>query len=112
MASFYADENFPLQVVEALRRLGHDVLTAHEAGQANRAIRDEEVVEFAGAHGRAVLTLNRWQFIGLHSHRSDHAGIVVCTPDPDVERQAARISEAVRDAPTLRGLLFRINRPG
>lgn len=31
MAAFYADENFPAQVTEALRLLGHDVLTAYEA---------------------------------------------------------------------------------
>ena len=47
MASLYADENFPLQAVETLRRLGHDVLTALDAGQANRAIADDEVLEFA-----------------------------------------------------------------
>lgn len=32
MARLYANENFPLPVVEVLRRLGHDVLTAGEAG--------------------------------------------------------------------------------
>jgi hypothetical protein len=31
VAAFYADENYPLPVVEALRRLGHDVLTAFGA---------------------------------------------------------------------------------
>ena len=29
----YADENFPLPVVEELRRLGHDVLTVQEDGR-------------------------------------------------------------------------------
>ena len=58
MAAFYADENFPLPVVEALRRLG--------------------------------LTLNRWEFIGLHAQLPRHAGIVVCTQDPDVERTLRR----------------------
>ena len=29
MAQIYADENFPLPAVEALRTLGHDVLTSH-----------------------------------------------------------------------------------
>jgi Domain of unknown function (DUF5615) len=29
----YADENFPLPVVEELRRMGHDVLTAQEDGR-------------------------------------------------------------------------------
>jgi hypothetical protein len=28
VAAFYADENFPIPTVEALRQLGHDVLTA------------------------------------------------------------------------------------
>jgi hypothetical protein len=36
--SLYADENFPLRVVEELRRLGHNVLTALEDGKANKAI--------------------------------------------------------------------------
>jgi hypothetical protein len=31
MASFYADEQFPFQVVELLRNFGHDVLTVQEA---------------------------------------------------------------------------------
>lgn len=43
MGAFYADENFPLPTVEALRRLGHDVLTTHEAGQANQRIKDDAV---------------------------------------------------------------------
>ncbi len=45
MAAFYADESFPLAAVDALRRLGHDVLTAFEAGQANQRIPDEAVLE-------------------------------------------------------------------
>jgi|688.fasta_scaffold54100_4 hypothetical protein len=32
MASFYADEQFPFQVVELLRNFEHDVLTVQEAG--------------------------------------------------------------------------------
>ena len=34
MARLYADENFALPVVLALRRLGHDVLTTHDAGKS------------------------------------------------------------------------------
>ena len=111
MAAFYADENFPLPVVEALRRLGHDVLTAFEAGQANERVPDDAVVEFAALSGRAVLTLNRWEFIGLHARLPRHAGIVVCTHDPDVERQAAAIDAAVRSVAALQGCLLRIDRP-
>ena len=36
MARFFSDENVPLEVVRVLRSLGHDVLTAFEAGQATR----------------------------------------------------------------------------
>ena len=111
MASLYADENFPLEVVEALRGLGHDVLTAVEAGQANQAIRDDAVVEFATGLGRAVLTINRWDFVQLHSRMPRHAGIVVCTQDADIDRQGAAIDAAVRDVVSLEGVLLRINRP-
>jgi Domain of unknown function (DUF5615) len=34
VAGFYADENFRYPVVEALRRLGHDVLTCQEGDLA------------------------------------------------------------------------------
>jgi len=111
VAAFYADENFPLQAVEALRRLGHDVLTAFEAAQANQRIPDDAVLEFATRSGRAVLTLNRWEFIGLHARLPRHAGIAVCTEDPDVDRLAAAIDAAVRSTGSLQGTLIRINRP-
>ncbi len=48
MAALYADESFPLPVIEALRRRGHDVLTALEAGQANQKITDQAVLVLAG----------------------------------------------------------------
>jgi hypothetical protein len=35
MARLYSNEHFPFPVVEELRRLGHDVLTIQETGQAN-----------------------------------------------------------------------------
>ena len=111
MAAFYADENFPLPVVEALRRLGHDVLTAFEAGQANQRIPDDAVLDFATRCGRAVLTLNRWDFIGLHSRSQRHSGIAVCTGDSDVDRLAGAIDAAVRSTPSLSGALVRVNRP-
>jgi hypothetical protein len=43
---FYADENFPLDTVVELRRLGHDVLTALEDERANQKIPDEKVLDF------------------------------------------------------------------
>lgn len=107
----YANENFPRPVVEELRRLGHDVLTIQETGQGERAVPDVEVLTFATRDGRAVLTLNRKDFIQLHRSSSEHAGIVVCTFDPDFDGQAQRIHEAVEAYPKLAGELVRVNRP-
>jgi hypothetical protein len=111
MASFYANENFPRRTVEALRVLGHDVLTTQEAGNAGQAIPDEEVLSFATRAGRAVLTLNRRDFIRLHKRGVTHAGIIVCTEDMDTAGQAARVHDAVASLSSLAGQLVRVNRP-
>ena len=68
-------------------------------------------MEFAAQSDRAVLTLNRREFIGLHARLRRHAGIVVCTQDPEAQRQAAAIDSAVRGIASLQGSLIRINRP-
>lgn len=111
MAAFYADENFPIPVIEILRRAGHDVLTALDAGQANQRIPDEKVLEFAAQLGRCVLTQDRWDFTRLHG-RHRHAGIVACTQDDDDNRLAAAIDAAVRQADPTSGVLIRVNRGG
>lgn len=67
MARLYANENFPLPVVEELRRLGHNVLTIHETGKATASVSDENVLAFANDEDRAILTLNRKHFIRLHN---------------------------------------------
>jgi hypothetical protein len=55
MAAFYANENFPLPVVEELRRLGHDVVTTTDAGKSGSAVPDEAVLDYAVHNGRALL---------------------------------------------------------
>ena len=110
MARLYADEDFPLPVVKALRVLGHDVRTALDAGQANAGVPDSDVLAFATADGRAVLTLNRKHFIRLHRTIGSHAGLIVCTFDADHVGQAGRITAAVAGLPSLAGLLIRVNR--
>lgn len=111
MASIYVNENFPLQVVKALREKGHDLLTTQEAGQAGRSVADREVLAFAVANNRAVLTLNRRDFIRLHMQDPEHYGIIVCTQDPNTDRQAERIHQAIQDNEPLRRKLIRVNRP-
>lgn len=111
MARLYADENFPLPVVLQLRTFGHDVLTAQEAGQSGRSVPDDEVLRFASAQARSVVTLNRRHFIKLHSQLPSHAGIIVCTYDPDVSGQAGRVDAEIQKATQLAGSLLRVNRP-
>jgi predicted nuclease of predicted toxin-antitoxin system len=111
MARLYTNENFPIPVVEELRRWGHDVLTVQEAGNAGQAIPDEAVLAFAVAEDRALVTLNRKHFLRLHAQDSSHPGIVVCTFDPDFVRQALRIHEALGEQAELAGQVVRVNRP-
>ena len=111
MARFYADDDFPRQVADALRELGQDVLTANESGRANQRIPDQAVLDFAAHLERALLSVNRNDFIHRYATYSGHAGIIVCTQDADTEGQALRIHEAVLPFATLKARLIRLNRP-
>ncbi len=110
MAHLYANENFPHPVVEELRRLGHGVLTTLDAGHAGKALPDEAVLALAVAEKRVLITLNRKHFIRLHSLRSDHYGIIVCSFDPDFAAQARRIHDSLEASGPLEGKLIRVNR--
>jgi predicted nuclease of predicted toxin-antitoxin system len=110
MARLYADEQFPRIVSELLRTMEHNVLTVQEAGKANQKIPDDEVLSFATAENRAVLTLNRQDFIRLHRINSNHTGIIVSTNDADRPRMAARIDAAIANK-SLCGELIRVVRP-
>ena len=111
MARLYANENFPLPVVEELRRLGHDVLTIQETGQAGQALSDEGVLASAGTQGRMLLTFNRKHFIRLHQQQHDHCGIIACTVDADFIGLAHRIHQALETQRQVSRPLLRVNRP-
>lgn len=111
MARLYANENFPLPVVEGLRRLGHNVLTTRETGKAGQRIPDKDVLEFATTNGRAVVTLNRRDFIRLHEQGIEHTGIVVCTDTRNFDAQARRIHAAIESVTEWNDLLIRVNQP-
>ncbi len=107
----YADENFPMPIVVALRHLGHDVVTTLESGKAGQAIPDEDVLIFSTESQRALLTFNRKDFIQLHQKMPHHAGIIVCTVDNDFQGLAKRIDETLSNISDIKGQLIRINRP-
>jgi len=67
MARFCTNENFPVQVVAELRRLGHDVVTSLDAGNANSATPDAEVLH------RDYLLFYRGQEL-QHRNRAGGAG--------------------------------------
>jgi Domain of unknown function (DUF5615) len=113
VARFYSNENIALQVVMELRRLGHDVVTSREAGKANAAIPDPEVLAFAAAEDRILLSHNLRHFLQLpHCRTERHGGIVLCTFDPDFSGQARRIHESIAASAELTDQLVRVNRPG
>jgi predicted nuclease of predicted toxin-antitoxin system len=95
MARFYADEQFPRLTSEKLRLLGHDVLTVQEAGKVNQRISDPDVLAYAIADDRVVLTLNRYDFINLHKSTPIHKGVIICSENPNFIRLAEKIHEAV-----------------
>jgi predicted nuclease of predicted toxin-antitoxin system len=111
MARLYMDEQFPKVVSELLRSMGHDVLTVQEAGNGNLGIPDEDVLSFAISDNRAVVTLNRYDFIRLHRADSQHCGIVVCTNDNDRPKMANLLDRAISAQESLKGELIRVVRP-
>lgn len=124
MARLYANECFSQAIVNALRDLGHDVLTSLEAGNANQQQPDESVLDYATANHRAVITANRKDFIRLHKRRNGaHQGIIVVKIDEqECKRNAAEIEatgqridraidETLREDETLVGQLIRVKRP-
>ena len=110
-ARLYANENFPVPAVLRLRQFGHDVLTTLEAGKAEQAISDPEVLRFAHQHTRAVITFNRKDFVRLHQLSDEHSGIIVCSFDADFMALAERVHQALLPLDTLAKQLIRVNRP-
>jgi predicted nuclease of predicted toxin-antitoxin system len=110
LARLFADENFPNPTVERLRQLGHDVLTVADVDLAGRGIPDEEVLAFAHADGRAVLTHNRKHFRSLHNAGRPHSGMVLCTEDTDFGSLATRVDWALAQVIPLTGQVIRVTR--
>lgn len=71
---------------------------------------DSQVLKLATEHKRAIVTLNRRDFIGLHMRDPNHAGIIVCSEDNNHAALAARINQALNDIPDLTSKLIRVNK--
>ena len=105
----YADEDFTFPVVEELRLLGHDVVTAQE--DRRQSTPDPDILARAHALGRAVLTHNRRHFERLDKQAAPHSGILSTTQDPPNHAAlAARIHAKLAGLSPARWCL-RVNRP-
>jgi predicted nuclease of predicted toxin-antitoxin system len=110
LARLLADENFPNPTVEGLRRLGHDERTVAEAGLAGLGIPDEEVLAFAHADGRAVLTHNRKHFRNLHKAGRPRSGMVLCTEEKEFDALAIQVDQALSQVIHVAGQVIRVIR--
>ncbi|OCQ97257.1 hypothetical protein BCD67_00465 [Oscillatoriales cyanobacterium USR001] len=110
IAKIYSNENFPIDIVNKLRYLGHDVLTSYQAGQANQGIPDDDVLKFAHQQDRVVITLNREDFIMLHRNGKEHSGIIICKDDRDYDAQSSKVHELILDVTELKSRLFRVKK--
>jgi hypothetical protein len=110
MARLYANGNFPQPVVQALRVLGHEVLTVLETGKAEQAWPDDQVLEFArqpelcftNHESKALYPFARAATQTRRNHR--------LYIRPDFSSQARRNHEAIQQNSPLAGKLVRIYR--
>ena len=91
MVRLLAAANLPFPVIDQLRRYGYDVMTLLDMNLAGQAIPDDEVLALATSLNRCIITLNRKDFIKLHSQHPNHAGIMVCTVDSNFMALTDRI---------------------
>ena len=105
----YADEDFPLAVVEEMRQLGHDVLTAQEDNR--RSTPDPDILGRAHSLGRAVLTHNRRHFERLDRQGAPHSGILSATQDPHNYIALANRIHAALGGRSPGRWCIRVNRP-
>lgn len=108
MFRFYANENLSSMLVNELRRLGHDVLTSYDAGNANQRIPDDRVLAEATLADRCVITFNRDDFLKLHRSGFQHSGIVVCKDDRNRLGQALALHEYLITQQTLQNRFIRV----
>ncbi len=75
----YIDADITRRLARALRERGYDVLSAHEAGNADAS--DDEQMVFAANQGRALLTCNAGDFTAIFEDYwytdREHSGVIV-----------------------------------
>jgi hypothetical protein len=81
------------ELLGALRRRGHDCLSADEAGM--RLATDAEQLAFALTQGRIMITANQGDYAALHARwvadGRDHAGIIIASQSLDLRAKLRRL---------------------
>ena len=111
MTRLYSNENLAIDLVEALRKFNHDILSSYDAGQANQGIPDDEVLDYATLNDRSIITFNRDDFVSLHRNGVNHAGIIICKDDRDYLGQAQALHDYLEtQVDRLHNRLIRVQR--
>ncbi|MCR9103497.1 MAG: DUF5615 family PIN-like protein [bacterium] len=105
-----ADENFSREASTHLQNLGYDLITLNDLGLAQTGLPDPDVLNKATILNRCVITFNRLDFIKLHKANNQHAGIIVCTYNPDNKQLAEKIHQSLQEFKSLNNRLIRIYR--
>ena len=89
LLNLYLDQMLPLDVAQALRNEGHDVMRASEVGQARAD--DYEILQKAIAENRILVTLDEhfgdWVILPL----SKHPGVIRLKIDPTTSKNAINL---------------------
>ena len=87
----FVDENIPLETIEALKNMGHDVLDIR--GTDKEGIPDEEIWEIVLKEKRLLISTDK----GFSQYRDDiHYGVLmICLKKPNRERIHRRIMGAL-----------------
>jgi len=89
LLNLYLDQMLPLDVAQALRNEGHDVMRASEIGQARAD--DYEILQKAIAENRILVTLDEhfgdWVILPL----SKHPGVIRLKINPTTSKNAINL---------------------
>ncbi|MCK5719912.1 MAG: DUF5615 family PIN-like protein [Thiomargarita sp.] len=110
MIELYANEQFPLDTVMELRKLGCDVLTTHDVSRSGKGIADIEVLSFAISLKRTIITFDK-DFFKLHRNSPHHYGIILCTENRDYVQLAQIIYTKLSQLSEIENQLIRITKP-
>jgi predicted nuclease of predicted toxin-antitoxin system len=94
------DEHFSPEIARQLRSRGHDVIAARELPDLH-GLTDADLLAWATAERRAIVTENVADFVELHRRsilrRRPHAGLVFTSPKrfPRTRRAIGRIVRAL-----------------